>query len=718
MNPQILCTIGPASMNEHVLSRLEDLGVTLFRINLSHTRIEDLEENIKFIQDRTKVPVCLDSEGAQVRSGKLINGEVMVREHASLEAVSQSIEGNEKQFSLYPEYIVDELVVGDFISIDFNALLLQVIDTSPGIASLRVLNGGKMGQNKAVTIGRHIAMPPLTDKDKQAIDIGLNMGIWNFALSFANYGSDIDEFRKLCREEAFIISKIECRNGFHNLNDIAQKSNAILIDRGDLSREFPIERIPSLQKRIINQCKILNKPVYVATNLLESMISSLVPTRAEVNDIINTLSSGADGLVLAAETAIGKWPVGCANMIVKLIQSFNNDKVADSEGYNDDPISLLVEPHGGTLIHREGTFDEIQDLRQVEVDIMDIMDCEQIAVGTYSPLSGFMTSHELESVLEEKKLPDGTIWTMPILLQVKKSINNLPKVGERIALTYEDGQIYAFMDVSESYAIDLDSVAQKWFGTSSNEHPGVLRFQEKGPQCVSGDITLVKRFPTRYRHYQLIPAQTRLLFAHKGWDRVVAFHTRNPAHRVHEFIQMSALESTHSDGLYISPVIGPKKPGDFLEKHVLESYQMLIYMNVYPKAKVSLGSFATYSRYCGPREAIFTAIARKNMGCSHFIVGRDHAGVGNFYGPDDNRKLFEEIGDIGVKPVFFNNIGYDPKLDSYCEVGTKNKTINISGTEVRKILSKGKNLPDWFMRNTIQEMLRQAIADGELVFHQ
>ena len=208
INPKILCTLGPASMNEHVISRLEDLGVSLFRINMSHTKIEDLEETITFIQAHTKVPVCLDSEGAQVRSGKLENGEVIVSEHASLEVVSSPIVGDEKQFSLYPEYIVDELEVGDFISIDFNSVLLQVIDTNPGIASLRVLNGGKMGQNKAVTIERRIEMPSFTDKDKQAIEIGLRVGIWNFALSFANYGSDVDKIKKLCGDKAFIISKI------------------------------------------------------------------------------------------------------------------------------------------------------------------------------------------------------------------------------------------------------------------------------------------------------------------------------------------------------------------------------------------------------------------------------------------------------------------------------------------------------------------------------
>jgi pyruvate kinase len=717
-NPQTLCTIGPASMNDHVISRLEDLGVSLFRINLSHTKIEDLEKTIAFIQARTKVPVCLDSEGAQVRNGRLRDGHAIVSEHSSVEVVSNPIEGTERQFSLYPEYIVDELVVGDFISVDFNAVLFQVVDTSPGTASLRVLNGGRMGQNKAVTIERRIEMPPLTDKDKLAINIGLRMGIWNFALSFANFGSDVDEIRRLCGKDAFIISKIECRNGVQNLAQIAEKSNAILIDRGDLSREFPIERIPSLQRRIIDQCKVADRPVYVATNLLESMTEDPAPTRAEVNDIIMTLASGADGLVLAAETAIGKWPVACANMLVKLIRSHNSDRDAETGGYRDDPMSLLIEPHGGSLIHREGTPDGIEDCRRLEVEITDVMDCEQIAFGTYSPLKGFMTHDELDSVLEENKLLDGTTWTMPILLQVKEARSNLPKAGERIAIVYEDGEIYAAMDVSGSYTIDLDQVSKKWFGTSSLDHPGVERFRRRGPNCVSGEVTLVKKFPSRFRHFQLIPAQTRLLFSHKGWTRVVAFHTRNPAHRIHEFIQTTALESTHSDGLYISPVIGPKKSGDFLPRYVLESYQILIAIGVYPRNKVALGSFATYSRFCGPREAVFTALARKNMGCSHLIIGRDHAGVGDFYGPDDNRRLFEELGDIGVTPVFFNDIGYDAKQEKYSEVGADDGAIKISGTEVRRNLVESRQLPDWFMRKEIQEMLHKAVSDREPIFHE
>jgi len=706
-------------MNERVISRLEDLGVALFRINMSHTKIEDLEQNIAFIQACSNVPICLDTEGAQIRSGNLKNGEIIVKEHDSLEIVSRPIVGNEKQFSLYPEYIVDELELGNFISIDFNSVLLQVTEKTHGRISLRVLNGGKIGQNKAVTIERKIMMPSLTEKDKNAINIGLQMGIFNFALSFANFATDVDEIKELCGEEAFIISKIECFNGFNNLNQIAQKSNAILIDRGDLSREFPIERIPILQNRIIDQCKLIDRPVYVATNLLESMVNAPVPTRAEVNDIFSTLLSGADGLVLAAETAIGKWPVACANMVVSLVKTYETEKFSETEeGYDDYLNTLLIKPHGGKLIQREGTFTEVNNFRKIQVDTEDIMDCEQIANGTFSPIQGFMTQEELESVLENYKLPDGTVWTMPILLQLKGDGKNLPEAGEKIAITDRQGNTFALMDVQENFSIDLDLVALKWFGTCSDKHPGVLKFRERGSNCLSGPITLVNRLSTPYSHFHLSPSQARSMFSHKGWNRVVAFHTRNPAHRIHEIIQLKALELSRSDGLYISPIIGTKKPGDFVSKYILESYQILISLGVYPKGKVSLGSFATYSRYCGPREAVFTAISRKNMGCSHIIIGRDHTGFKDFYNQEDNKRLFEEIGEIGIKPIFFNNFGYDPKRDRYCEVANKANMIKISGTKVRESLANGHDLPDWFMRKEIQEMLREAISNGELVFHQ
>jgi ATP sulfurylase len=356
-------------------------------------------------------------------------------------------------------------------------------------------------------------------------------------------------------------------------------------------------------------------------------------------------------------------------------------------------------------------------LQRLVLSASDILDCEQIALGTYSPLAGFMDRETLRSVLAENRLPDGTVWTLPVILQCRSDEAAAIGSGARVALAGDDGRIYALLDVSEVYALDFDSVIPAWFGTTSADHPGVRRILGGGSHCIAGDVTLVERRPSEHRHYELTPAQTRAIFTHKGWSRVVGFHTRNPCHRVHEHIQVKALERTGADGLYISPVIGPKKPGDFLPAPIMRSYQALLENGVFPEGKVVLGSFATYSRYCGPREAVFTALCRKNMGCSHFIVGRDHTGVGDFYGTDANRRLFDALPEIGVTPVFFDAIGYDPEKQRYGELSANNRHISISGTQVRDRLRRGERLPDWFMRDVVQDVLLEEIAAKRPVFY-
>ena len=233
MTKKILCTLGPASMNEKTIIRLDDLGVSMFRLNLSHTRIEELAEAITYVKERTHIPLCLDTEGAQIRNGLIKKGSVEMQEQTTVRILGESVVGDETQFSLYPDYIVKELVVGDFVSIDFDLVLLQVIETNVKTATLRVLNGGRMGQNKAVTVDRPIVMPPLTEKDKIAVKVGREMGIKHFALSFANRPEDVDLIRSLAGEDAFIISKIECRNGVTNLKELGVKDfskvNNILI---------------------------------------------------------------------------------------------------------------------------------------------------------------------------------------------------------------------------------------------------------------------------------------------------------------------------------------------------------------------------------------------------------------------------------------------------------------------------------------------------------
>ncbi len=718
---EILCTLGPASLNERVIKRLDEIGVGLFRLNLSHTAIEDIEPTLQLIRKYSDVPICLDTEGAQVRTGTFTDLSIDLTANSIVRAPFDFVEGNAQAFNFYPTHIVREFRQSDFISIDFNSVLVQVIGTDAAGASMRVISGGKVGRNKAVTIARSVRMPPLTDKDMAAIKIGLNQGIKHFALSFANNASDVNHIRDLVGHETFLISKIESLSGVKNLEQIADLSNAILIDRGDLSRQAPIERIPWLQKNIIRRTKERDRRVYVATNLLESMIVSQEPTRAETNDIFNTLADGADGLVLAAETAIGKYPIQCANMIVRMIESFDHPGNEDQFSYQYESKSRVTAPVGGTLVNR---FREPPgrpnggDMPVIHVGETDLMDCEQIALGTFSPLQGFMGKEELRLVLGNNQLADGSPWTMPIILQVTAEQTTGFSVGDVIGLADSSGAVRATLEVSEISLLDFDKTVGAWFGTTSLDHPGVSRVVAAGSHIIAGPIAMTERLPSQFRQYELTPSQVRFIFSHRGWSKIVGFHTRNVVHQAHRHIQLEALARCNGDGLFVSPVVGPKKPGDFLPKPILESYQVLLDAGEYPVENVLLGTFSTYSRYAGPREAVFTALCRKNFGCSHFVIGRDHTGVGDFYPRFANADLFEKLGDIGIEPIFFDEIVYNPLTNSYDGSSHQNQEFQISGTEARQKILSGNRLPDWFMDDRVQDHLAQMIAENNPIFHQ
>lgn len=719
MTKELLCTLGPASLSAPVIRRLEALNVSLFRLNLSHTKLEELEKTIAFIQGVSNVPLCLDSEGAQVRTGKLTTNTLKLDAGQFVFCSFEDRTLEAPGLTFYPDGIIREFQVGDLISIDFNSALVQVVDVSNTGVRLRVINSGITGNNKAVTVERDIPLPVLTDKDRAAMTLGHKMGIRHFALSFANSGDDIKLVRDIVGD-SFLISKIECLNGLKNLDDIAAGSDALLIDRGDLSRQVSIERIPECQKLILQRGQALKTKVYVATNLLESMVTAPSPTRAEVNDIYNTLIDGADGLVLAAETAIGSYPIQCARMIGSIIERYDSRTLDTSKELESLAIrqSNLIDPHGGHLVYNIAVDDDLSDidnLKSLIISDADLMDCEQLACGTYSPLDGFMTQAELEAVLNENRLQSGVIWTLPIVLVARSSDLEGISAGMRVRLLDNDGTLHSLIDVSEIYAPDIDRIAASWFGTSSDDHPGVRHLRQNGDTFVAGKVTLVNRRASPFRAYEITPADSRRIFDHKGWSRVVGFHGRNPAHRAHEFIQNAAVERAEADGLYITPVIGPKKPNDFLTDPILKSYELLINKGYYPSNGVLLGAFATYSRYSGPREAVFTALCRKNMGCSHFIIGRDHTGVGSFYEPDANLKMFETLGDIGIEALFFDNVGFDAERGELVE--GQGDTISISGTEVREKFRGGEHLPEWFMRKEIQDFILSEIATGKDVFY-
>jgi len=331
-----------------------------------------------------------------------------------------------------------------------------------------------------------------------------------------------------------------------------------------------------------------------------------------------------------------------------------------------------------------------------------------------------MDRKELASTLEYYQLLNGVVWTLPIILQIpEEKIRKYGiRIGETVALCNDAGEIHSTLQISDIYNVDLEKTAKQFFGTDDINHPGVAKFFNDGKTCVGGKVSLVKRSSSQWHHYELTPSESRHIFQKKGWSKVVGFHTRNVAHRAHEFIQLSALEQTGADGIYLNPVIGPKKNGDWMTGPILESYQKMLELGVYPQDKAILGSFSTYSRYAGPREAVFTALARKNMGCSHFIIGRDHTGVGNYYQPEDNKNLFARLGNIGVTPVFFDMVGYHQEEAIYKRSTEETALNHISGTTARETLRSDKLLPDWYMRIEIQEMIKKRIKAGEKVFYE
>ena len=715
-NKTILCTLGPASLNADTIKRLAQLGVDLFRLNLSHTRVDQLEGLISLIQANSDVPICLDTQGAQVRTGPLPDGEMKLETDTVVSLVDTTNETGPNEVPLYPASVLPQLMVGDVVSIDFNIASVQVLATSPVIRA-RVLSAGRIGSNKAASIDRHIFLDPLTDVDLAAIDLGLHLGIKNVALSFANRQAAVEELRKLVGDDVKIIAKVESRTSLDNLDGIMEAADAILIDRGDMGREVAIEYLPFVQKKVIAEANAAGVPVYVATNLLESMMVNPRPTRAEANDVINTLLDGADGLVLAAETAIGAYPVGSVRMIRSLIRHHEAQGTFSLDQFDSHLGSGLISAHGGRLIERlvrEQDAQGMNGLPRLEIGESEMLDVRQIAIGTFSPLEGFMDREILESVLEKNRLPDGTAWPMPILLQVTADADY--PAGETVALTYQN-RARAIIAVDEVFSYDLERLAKGWFGTTDTKHPGVKRLLQGGDRFVAGKVSLLPHAMANREAYELTPAQARRVFESREWQRVVGFHTRNVPHRAHEYLQLTALANNQCDGIFIHPVTGPKKTGDFSGGITLKAYQLLIDQH-YPPGAAVLGGFVTYSRYAGPREAVFTALCRQNFGCSHFIVGRDHTGVGDFYPPDASQRLFDEIGDIGIEPVFFDSVYYCQRCRNHvegCEHG-REFSQEISGTQAREVLRQGGTLPDWFIRTSVSQLIVRELANGGEVF--
>ena len=255
------------------------------------------------------------------------------------------------------------------------------------------------------------------------------------------------------------------------------------------------------------------------------------------------------------------------------------------------------------------------------------------------------------------------------------------------------------------------------FRTNDIKHPGVNKLLEKGNHFISGKVELINRLPSIYKHYEFTPLETRTIFENKGWSRVVGFHTRNIPHKVHEFIQEKAINENFCDGIFIHPVIGPKKLGDFLPEFIINSYNILI-NDGYLNGKSFLGAFQSYSRYAGPREAIFTALCRKNFGCSHFILGRDHTGVGKYYSKNDFNNALSKLEDLGITPLVFDEYIFSKKRKNYINIKDlgEEKLNSISGTQAREMFINNKKPPSWYMRKDISNYIINTLQSGNDVF--
>jgi pyruvate kinase len=333
MKIKILCTIGPASMRPEVIRALDERGVDLLRINLSHASLDDVEPIIEMLRASSSAPICLDTEGAQVRCGQIAPDTVLTA-GTTVDLVTEDVEGGPERFTLWPGQVIGLLEVGDLVTVDFDGVQLRVDAVTPETARATVLAGGRVRTNKAVTGPSVAALPALSDKDVAAIEIGARLGIVHYALSFASSADDVAHLRELAPPSAHVMAKIESRAGVRAMDAIIHAADSVIIDRGDLSREVPLEYVPYYQKAIVRRANRWNRPVYVATNLLESMVTNLQPTIAEENDIANTLLDGVHGLVLAAETAVGIDPVGSVDMVLRAVEAF--DRMGEGQLLEED----------------------------------------------------------------------------------------------------------------------------------------------------------------------------------------------------------------------------------------------------------------------------------------------------------------------------------------------------------------------------------------------
>ncbi len=367
----------------------------------------------------------------------------------------------------------------------------------------------------------------------------------------------------------------------------------------------------------------------------------------------------------------------------------------------------LIRPHGGHLVNRFGERPAgVESFERLTLTSREVSDLDMLGTGALSPLEGFMARDDYERVVDEMRLANGVPWALPVCLAVGAA----PQ-GDRVALADESGRLLAVLDVDEVYSYDREREAEKCFRTADAEHPGVARLYAQAPLYVGGRVTVFDRVPPAFPELALDPADTRGTFAERGWKRVVGFQTRNPIHRAHEYLTKGALETV--DGLLIHPLVGETKSDDVPAATRVECYRILL-DNYFPADRVVVSVFPAAMRYAGPREAIWHAICRKNYGCSHFIVGRDHAGVGSYYGTYDAQLIFDEFEphELDIEPMFFEHAFWckvcgqmaTPKT---CPHGGDDHVF-LSGTKVREMLANGELPPVEFSRPEVAKVLIDA----------
>lgn len=376
----------------------------------------------------------------------------------------------------------------------------------------------------------------------------------------------------------------------------------------------------------------------------------------------------------------------------------------------------LIEAHGGTLINRVVEGKERQELdtkskelKQVKLNAREISDLEMIAVGAFSPLEGFMCKDDYHSTMDTMTIKGGIPWTIPVTLSVTVEEANLFKAGEDLSLVDDSGNILAVLHLEEIFDIDKEKEALEVYGTTEDAHPGVANVYKMKDKLLGGRISLLKRTEyDKFNDNRMDPVETRAFFKEKGWRRVVGFQTRNPIHRAHEYIQKCALETV--DGLMIHPIVGETKGDDIPADVRMECYDALM-DNYFPNDRVALVVLPAAMRYAGPKEAIFHALIRKNYGCTHFIVGRDHAGVGDYYGTFDAHYIFDEFDEdaIGIRPMFFDYTFYCKKCGGMASFKScphsSDEHISLSGTKVRAMLVDGIEPPPEFSRPEVAKIL-------------